>query len=339
MKTTFLLTILFTITLCTKSQDSAGVADNFQKGLREKNAKRYKPAFEYFQTAAAENPSNIDAHRELGLAAVEIRQAEIARQAFKKVIEAVPSDTIALDQLTTLSFATRKWDDAIQYGLKMLASNRGRLINYIVGKSYYEKENFGLAFRYLDAAYKEEPTRAEIPFLFARAFVEMSNYKFAVRYYLEAVALDSTKTNWVVELAMAYSSIPDEKKAIEYYELALERGHKADAVFMENLSNSYIAGGMPDKGINVLVKLLEARPADLDLLYNVADTYYRLGKYQLAIDHWDTILKYDKENSRSLYMIGMAYQKKGDISKGTALCDRAIAMDPSLKSHRTEVKF
>jgi hypothetical protein len=38
-------------------------------------------------------------------------------------------------------------------------------------------------------------------------------------------------------------------------------------------------------------------------------------------------------------MIGMAYQKKGDTEKGKALCDKAIALDPSLKSLKQEIKM
>jgi hypothetical protein len=33
-------------------------------------------------------------------------------------------------------------------------------------------------------------------------------------------------------------------------------------------------------------------------------------------------------------MIGMSFQKKGEKEKGQLLCDKAIAMDPSLESKR-----
>jgi len=70
----------------------------------------------------------------------------------------------------------------------------------------------------------------------------------------------------------------------------------------------------------------------MNILNMIAEAYYYKGKYQMAIDYWDRILEYDKENAATLYMIGMAYQKKGDKEKGIALCDKAIQMDPSLSS-------
>jgi tetratricopeptide (TPR) repeat protein len=110
-------------------------------------------------------------------------------------LEKEPTDVQAIEGLANLYFWTRRWDDAIIYGLKMYELKIGNKVNYLLGKSYYEKENCAQAFRYLDAAYKEEPKNAELPFLFARSFVAMSNYKMAVKYYLEAIALDSSKVN------------------------------------------------------------------------------------------------------------------------------------------------
>jgi tetratricopeptide (TPR) repeat protein len=64
----------------------------------------------------------------------------------------------------------------------------------------------------------------------------------------------------------------------------------------------------------------------------IAEGYYYKGKFQMAIDYWDRMLEYDKDNASALYMIGMSYQKKGEKEKGVALCDKAIEMDPSLSN-------
>jgi tetratricopeptide (TPR) repeat protein len=328
-----MLNLLF-LGLVQGQQDS--VRSLMMKGDAEFSAGRHKPAFELYRKATVLDTNHIEAFRALGTAAVETRQYETARRAFQKVLVLNPADTAAIGAMAVLSFQLRRWDDAILFGQKMLDFHVGRRANYIIGKSYYEKENFGQAFRFLDAAYKEEPGNAEIPFLFARSFVEMSNYKMAVKYYKEAIALDSTKVPWIYELAMTYAAVPDEKSAIPYYELAIAKGYRVDSDVLENLSSAYVGAGMPEKGIAMLVRMLEMRPADLELLYYIADTYYRMGKYDEAINHWDKILAYDKQNARSLYMIGMSIQKKGDTKKGQAICDKAIEMDPSLSVMRRE---
>jgi tetratricopeptide (TPR) repeat protein len=90
--------------------------------------------------------------------------------------------------------------------------------------------------------------------------------------------------------------------------------------------------GNLDEGVKIMSEILKRKPSDLNILNMVAEAYYYKGKWQLAIDYWDQILFYDKENASALYMIGMSYQKKGEKEKGIALCDKAIEMDPSLSS-------
>ena len=74
----------------------------------------------------------------------------------------------------------------------------------------------------------------------------------------------------------------------------------------------------------------------MDILWNLAEAYFKTGKYPEAIEHWDRMLYYDKANAKALYMIGLSYQRKGDKEKGQQLCDRAIEMDPSLRSLKQE---
>jgi tetratricopeptide (TPR) repeat protein len=305
-----------------------------KKGQIEKDAGRNKLALEYFQKAIAADPKLIDAHRTIGLLALETRQFDLARQSFLTVLESSPNDQVALEKVVNIFFSFRRWDEAIRYGQKMISLNAGQRMNYMIGKSFYEKEDYGQSFKYLEAAFKEEPKNVEIPTMFARALVDMSNFKAAVRYYNEAITLDSINTRLMNEMAMAYSAMNDEKSAVKYYELAMEKGYTVDNDFIENLSNSYIGAGIPDKGMDLLRKLLEKRPGDIDLLNNLADNYYKLGKYQEAINHWDKVLYLDKEAARALYMIGMCYNKMGDKSKGSTLCNKAIDMDPSLKQFR-----
>lgn len=314
------------------SDDSVKVL--IQKAKIEQEAGRHKMALEFLQMAVAVNPNMIDAQRALGVEAIEVRQFDLARQSFLTVLASLPNDRIALEKVTEIFYNFRKWDDAIKYGQKLLSLNAGKRVNFMIGKSLYEKEDFAQCFKYLEAAFVEEPTNAEIPTMFARALVDMSNFKAAARYYLEAIKLDTVNNRLMNELGMTYSAMNDEKTAVKYYEMAMDKGYKVDNNFVENLSNSYIAAGMPQKGMEMLLKLLEKRPGDIDLLNNVANNYYALGNYKEAINHWDKVLYLDKEEARALYMIGMSYIKMGDKNKGATLCNKAIEMDPSLKQFR-----
>ncbi|MEI9807691.1 MAG: tetratricopeptide repeat protein [Bacteroidota bacterium] len=79
-----------------------------------------------------------------------------------------------------------------------------------------------------------------------------------------------------------------------------------------------------ENGIKIMDEILKRKPSDINILNMVAEAYYYKGKFNEAIDYWDKILSYDKQNASALYMIGMSYQKKGDKDKGQLLCDKAI---------------
>jgi tetratricopeptide (TPR) repeat protein len=311
----------------------------YKKGLEEKAGRRYMVAFNDFQKSVDIKKDNADAQTELGLTALELRKYANAEMAFLKVNEIRKDDPVATENLANIYFWTHQWKQAETYALKAKQLSPGKSWDFILGKSYYQDEDYGNAFKYLQAAAKTDSTNAEIPYLMARGFVEMNNYKVAVTFFKKAIALDSSKYQWIYECALTYATIPNDLAAIQYYELAAVKGYKMDNDYFENLSDSYTASGQQEKGIELMLKVLEKKPADMVLLYSVAHAYYKIKKYQLAIDYWDKILYFDKENSHALYMIGMAYQKKGDTDKGRALCDKAISMDPSLKNLKTEKKM
>lgn len=296
-------------------------------------------AFNYFQKSVDIKKDNAAAQTELGLTAVELRKYGNAELAFLKVNELKKDDPVATENLANIYFWTHQWKQAETFGIKAKQMNVGKNWNYVIGKSYYQEEDYGNAFKYLQFAAKEDSTNAEIPYLIARGFVDMNNYKIAVNFYKKAIALDSSKFQWIYECALVYATIPDDIHAIEYYQLAAAKGYKTDNDYFENLSDSYIATGQQQKGIDLMLKVLEKKPADLVLLYSVANAYYKIKKYDQAIEYWDKILYFDKENAHALYMIGMSYQKKGDNGKGRQLCDKAISMDPSLKNLKQEQKI
>ncbi|HEV3251012.1 MAG TPA: tetratricopeptide repeat protein [Puia sp.] len=340
MKRVFLL--FLTLVLCLPfafSQVGDSSVIFFQKALDEKNKRLFMVAYNDFQRSLQFRSDNVDAQRELGLTAVELRKYENARMAFLKVNELKKDDPVAIENLANLYFWTRQWKEAIVFAEKAQQLNVGKNWNYMLGKCYNELEDFGKASRYLQAAAKEDSANAEIPYLIARGFVDMNNYKSAIPFFKRAIFLDSSKNRWIYECALTYATILDDRSAIQYYQLAASKGYKTDNDFYEYLSDSYVASGQMQKGLDIMLKLLEKKPADPDLLYSIAHSYYRMGKYDQAIDYWDRVLSLDKENARSLYMIGMAYQKKGDTGKGKQLCDKAIQMDPSLKNLKQEKRI
>jgi tetratricopeptide (TPR) repeat protein len=203
-------------------------------------------------------------------------------------------------------------------------------------RKQYQEENYAEAITLLNKAAKEEPSNAQVPYLTGRAYVDMSNYKQAANYMEKAIAMDSSHSNWIYECALIYSAVPDYEKSLQYMLLAGDRGYKKSTDYLENLGNAYINVKQYNKGVETLKDVLNKKPSDPELLYQIAQAYFKSGKYQQAIEHWDQVFSKDTTNAEVLYMIGLSYQKLGDKSKGDQMCDRAIEMDPSLRTKRQQ---
>jgi tetratricopeptide (TPR) repeat protein len=308
------------------------------KASEEKTGRLYMQAYQDYKRSLEFDAKNSDILRQLGLTEVELRKYEEAIPVFEKLITLIPADTTAITQLAKLYFYVHQWDKVIPYATKALQKHIGQRNYYMIGKSYYELEDYGHAFSYLPSAAAEEPKNAEIPYLIARSYVDMNNYKPAIPYFQKAIELDSARAQWIYECALVYATIYDDQSAIKYYDLASSKGYKKDNDFYENLADSYISIGRTDEALKILKDLLLKKPEDLELMNSLGSVYYKLKKYDEAMPYWEHILEYDKQNARALYMIGMSYQKKGEQEKGKALCDKAIAIDPSIKNLNAELR-
>lgn len=333
--TTMLANSQTSITAITISTDSS---DYFlQKGLMEKQNGRRLESLKNFERAARYDTSSKAITAELASAYFDLRRYGQARESYKKLVLLGDESAATYKKLMTLSFQLKQNEDVLFYADKLKTADPAEKVLYYVGKVHYEMDNYGDAIKYLTRAAVEDPANADIPYMIAHSYSDMMNYKLAVPYFKKAIELKPTESYWIYELGLICYAMNADKDALKYMLEAAEKGLKRDNDYLENLGIAYLNVGNLDEGVKILNEILAKRPSDMNILNMVAEAYYYKAKYDAAIDYWDKVLEYDKENASALYMIGMSYQKKGgkeNADKGVALCDRAIAMDPGLASHK-----
>ena len=308
-------------------------ADYFlQKGIQEKEKGRRLESLKYFEKASKYDANNKAVIAELAAAYLDLRKYTFARDNYKKLVDMGDATAANYKQLVTLSFQLKQHDDVLTYAAKLKQLDPSEKLSYYIGRVQYEQDNYGEAIKTLNEAAKEDPTNAEIPYMIAHSYADMMNYKQAVPYFQKAIELNPSQNYWIYELGLICYAMHDDKNALKYILLAGEKGYKRDNDYLENLGIAYLNVGDLEQGVAILGEILKKRPSDLNILNMMAEAYYYKGKYQQAIDYWDQVMYYDKNNASALYMIGMSYQKKGDKEKGQFLCDKAIELDPSLAS-------
>ena len=78
------------------------------------------------------------------------------------------------------------------------------------------------------------------------------------------------------------------------------------------------------------------KPNNVEIMFQIGQAYYKNEKFEDAASTYFQVFTADPSNARALYMTGVAYQKKGDKSKGIAYCEKAIQMDPNLAMLKTQ---
>lgn len=307
-----------------------------QKALDEKAKGRRMEVVKALEKAERFNPKNTQVVSELATAYLDIRLLAKAREKFTQLESMGGATPATYKQLMNLNYNMRQFPDAIRYAGLLQKADATEKVDYILGRSYYEMEDLANGIRFLEAAAKADPANAEIPHILATAYTNMQNLKQAIPYFQKAVALDPKNARLTYEMALAYYAMNDDQNALKYMLEAGEKGYKKDNEYMQNLSTALMNAGKFGEGLEMMKQTLAKRPTDLGLLDMLAEACYDAGKYDDAIGFYNKILEIDNKKAEALYMMGMAYQKKGKVDNGRALCDKAIAMDPSLRSLKTE---
>lgn len=339
MKNLVLIAFLFISGSSLQAQGTDSAALYFDKGQAEQKARRFREAEKNYAEASRLAPDNNQYKLSLADVLLEQRRYNEAITQYEAVGQAEPNNAVVAEKLAQLLQNMHQWEKSIQYAQQLEKLDPSKDMSFIVANNYYKMERYADAIKYCELAYKRDPKRAEVPYIAGRCFMEMHNYRKAAGCYDQALALDSSNAKWMYEAALVWYSVPDDKKSLYWMKKAGEKGYPQTNDYLENLATAYLNTGDYKEGIGMLKKVLERRPQDPELLFSIADACYKSKQYQDAIDYWDQVLGIDKKNANALYMIGMSYQKKGDKEKGMQLCDKAIEMDPSLKSLKQERKM
>lgn len=295
----------------------------------QKETRKFFDADKSFQKAIQFNPSDDTLRIEYGNFLVDQRKYFSAFQQFNKILVESENHPVALQKMTEVSFFLNRWKDVISYGSKLISNNIGYKVGFMIGKAYYEEEDYGQAEKFLRLAITETPGNTEAIVLLGKVYIELSEYKKALVMYTDALKLDENSNKLIYELGLLYSTLNDEKQAVKYMELAAEKGYKTDLDYHENLGMAYLSFDI-DKGVEILNRVLAKKPNDEEIMTQIAQAHYKSRHFQVAADAFYKIYQSDPSNARALYMTGIAYQKKGDKVLGVSLCNKAIELDPTL---------
>lgn len=327
------LSILFLLLVLkgfSSPRDNSDSASYYLKmALQLKAAGRAADADENFQKAIRFNPADEKIRIEYGNFLADQRKYFPAAEQYDKVLTQNATNQDALEKLIDLNYKLNNWNGVIKYGQKLGQNTTVGNLNYMIGKSYYEVENYGQAQTYVEQQLKANPTDAEALRLLGKIYIELNSYNKAIDIYKKALAINPDNSDALYELALLYHTTGNGKEAVNCFEQAIQKGYKQDVSFKENMGLAYLSVDVK-KGVDILNGVLEMKPGNTEIIYQIAQAYYRTKQYQQAADNFRKVYNLDPTNAQALYMCGSSYIMGGDRYKGTAICEEAIRKDPSL---------
>jgi len=233
-------------------------------------------------------------------------------------------------------FNYRQYDQAILFANRCTDAEAS---SKILGLSYYNQEDYSAAATALLKCVSKNPHDAEALYTLARTYVEMEENKKAVTYYEQVVALPDAKAAWMNEQGILLYDLGNYVGAMTAFEKAADHGMIQTNDFKENLGFACLYSGAFDKGEKLIMDVWSKKTGNKDLLRGLADVLYQKKQYDRSLTYCQKLMEIDATDGKALYQAGLCFQKKGDKNRGQQMCDKAIDMDPSLRSLRSKTEM
>ncbi len=96
------------------------------------------------------------------------------------------------------------------------------------------------------------------------------------------------------------------------------------------VGNYFYHQGRYHKAIETLRDTLEAEPAYVPGLYNIAICYYQVGDFKRAAEYCHAVLRYDKDHAEAYYLLGLYHLQHGQLAEEIENYQHALLCNPSL---------
>lgn len=170
---------------------------------------------------------------------------------------------------------------------------------------------------------------------YANAYLQLAEmaaleetYPESIGYYTAYLRLEEKQSDAWYTIGVLYFNTKDFPAAVQAFETAVKRGRRRDVDLCLTLGMSYLHIKEVTKGIQQLEACLGLRPDETRAIQALAHQYYLAGDFDAAVSYWDRLLRIQPANAFAMFMLGKSYIGQGEVAKGEALCDKALAVVP-----------
>jgi tetratricopeptide (TPR) repeat protein len=183
--------------------------------------------------------------------------------------------------------------------------------------------------RFLISLTKERAFKndSSLYYLIGKIYYEKDEYDKAIEFYSQAINLNPKDDNAYNNMGIAYANLKEYDKAITAFQKAIELNPKYDIAY-NNMGLAYNGLKEYDKAITAYQKAIEINPKDDEAYYNIGNAYYNLKGYDNAITAYQKAIEINPKRYEAYYNMGIAYSNLKEYNKAITAFQKAIEINP-----------
>jgi tetratricopeptide (TPR) repeat protein len=306
-------------------------------GISYRHLGRFDEAKQYFQDGLKLDPHNSACQFHLGFIAEQQGDDAQAEAMFQQALRSNPDSAAALLELASLRIRSKKYAEAADLLRKYVAVSHSPATGYyklaMVERSLHQTEAADRDLKVFQTLSKDAPTG---PYPFEHLFDYLDN-----RSKLAPRAQNQFD---ITQLHDEISKHPDQPQ--DLYLLAeayLKSGKTAEAKDAIAQLDKLSAGDYrTQNGVGVLLAryhlyddaiqhfhdALRANPGSDEVMFNIADAYFRKGQYAEALDAAGQVSEQGSKDNAYLALLGDIYAHLGNTSRATQVYEDALTRNP-----------
>jgi len=292
-----------------QSRDSVGLDERLRigdmyYGTLERDSTLGPEAIRIFSRIQQKYPADWQSYWFLGLIGSMLHQDSLALQNFRGMTERAPNNPDGWVSLASLS----------------------------LGKS-----DFAEIVRILEPVYRKIDNDFRIPFLLGIAYSRLDRQEDATVVLERARALNPRNVDVITQLALVYDGMKRFGESDSLYEMALvldPNNHLALNNYAYSLAER---DTLLDRALAMSTRAVAAQPDNASYLDTIGWVFYRLGKYQQALEQVSKAAAKGEASAVVIEHLGDIHFKLGDRAKAIEYWKQALGMDAKNTALRGKV--
>jgi tetratricopeptide (TPR) repeat protein len=283
-------------------------------------------------TQIEKDSSNWQTNLFLGEIAVQENNDSLALEYFRKAADGAEWNSQVWQRFAVLLYEAQMTDEILEK-LPAVANNfpDNFVLQIVLGLSYSQEGLHDEAEPVLHKAVKLQPDDLNALNAYGFTLNQLNRNSEAITYLEKALALSPDNIPIMGTLGLIYDSMEEFDKSDALYEDALKID-STNALILNNYAYS-----LAERGVNLQRALRmslisnEEVPENSSYLDTLGWIYYKLGRYEEALEKIDEAMIFDDNNATLMDHLADVHYKLGNVEEAISLWQKALDIDDSLE--------